>query len=127
MPFHYTIDPTAKLIHLRLSGRVDLPMLLSVRLAVRADPLFDPTMPALVDATAVEALALNLEDVMLLEPPPETIQPPMAIVAKTTAQQELAQVFSVVRSSRLDTLVTPYMDEAIAWLQGYVDDGSPQG
>lgn len=117
MPFQYSFDSAHALLYIAFSGHVDVATLLAVRQTIRADPRFDPSLPTLVNVTQVSALALVVKDVLQFEPPPDApAAARIAIVATSPAQRDLARVFCAIRGPQAESLVTPYMDEALEWL-----------
>jgi hypothetical protein len=113
----YRLDPDRGLVLVTLEGPVTCADLDAFRARLRQDPGYDPTWPALVDASALNpaGLTTNALRARAAEIRPSPVR--VAIVAPADVVFGLARMYQMMSEGRGNHIeVFRGMDEALAWL-----------
>lgn len=120
MPITYSIDPGARLVQTKATGRVTLEDVLSHSHLLKSDPHFNPHYCNLIDLTGFTGTDLNQDAMKAFAQgfQGEVFAPDArrAVVAPSAAAFELSTRFQALRSDNENFQVFHTLDEAMHWL-----------
>ncbi len=117
MPATYRFDDERRLIVITLSGRITGDDLDAFSERLRRDAAYDPSWPALVDASTLNPAGLSTQALRARAAVPRSNPAQVAVVAPADVVFGLARMFQMMSEGRGNHIeVFRGADEAMAWL-----------
>jgi len=114
----YSIDPAARLVSARASGKLTFSHIVNYASSLRADRRFSPAFSEIVDLRSVESVSLSSHEVMTLADSidPFSANSKRAFVVRNQDQVNAAHLHRILRPQTKTIRVFHSIDEAKEWI-----------